>query len=58
MKAVRVLREADVVGVPVLGGVPGSGRAESIVREYVARDRIKRLEFALDDTGVRQRICE
>ena len=51
MKAVRVLRAADVVVVPVLGGVPGSGRAESIVRQYVADERIKRLEFALDDTG-------
>jgi precorrin-4/cobalt-precorrin-4 C11-methyltransferase len=51
MKAVRVLREADVVVVPVLGGVAGPGRAESIVRAYLAGDRIKRLEFALDDTG-------
>ncbi|HEX6526073.1 MAG TPA: precorrin-4 C(11)-methyltransferase [Streptosporangiaceae bacterium] len=51
MKAVRVLRAADVVVVPVLGGVPGTGRAESIVRQYVADERIKRLEFALDDTG-------
>jgi precorrin-4/cobalt-precorrin-4 C11-methyltransferase len=51
MKAVRVLREADVVVVPVLGGVAEPGRAEGIVRAYVAGDRIRRLEFALDDTG-------
>jgi precorrin-4/cobalt-precorrin-4 C11-methyltransferase len=67
VKAVRVLREADVVLVPVLathepgrgpeGGSgfhpPGSqqGRAETIIRAYVAADRIRRLEFALNDTG-------
>ena len=51
MKAVRVLREADVVVVPVLGGLAEPGRAESVVRAYVDGDRIKRLEFALDDTG-------
>jgi precorrin-4/cobalt-precorrin-4 C11-methyltransferase len=76
VKAVRVLREADVVLVPVLAaenpgpgkpenpgpgkpenpgpGKPenrGSGRAESIIRAYVSADRVKRLEFALNDTG-------
>jgi precorrin-4/cobalt-precorrin-4 C11-methyltransferase len=53
VKAVRVLREADLVVVPVLGGAsqPELGRAESIVREYVPGERIRRLEFALDDTG-------
>ncbi len=51
VKAVRVLREADVVLVPVLGGLTEAGRAESIVRAYVDGDRVKRLEFALDDTG-------
>jgi len=77
VKAVRVLREADVVLVPVLAapdsepgrsgpgrsgpGRAGSGRAgsgpaepgraETIVRAYVAADRIRRLEFALNDTG-------
>jgi len=67
VKAVRVLREADVVLVPVLATQepgagpqgesgfrpPGSqqGRAETIIREYVAADRIRRLEFALNDTG-------
>ena len=52
VKAVRVLREADVVLVPVLAAAdPEPGRAETIVRAYVAADRIRRLEFALNDTG-------
>jgi precorrin-4/cobalt-precorrin-4 C11-methyltransferase len=52
VKAVRLLREADVVLVPVLGPEPaGPGRAETVIRAYVAADRIKRLEFALNDTG-------
>jgi precorrin-4/cobalt-precorrin-4 C11-methyltransferase len=67
VKAVRVLREADVVLVPVLVGPDpgatenlgnlgnsgnlGPGRAETIVRAYVGADRVKRLDFALNDTG-------
>jgi precorrin-4/cobalt-precorrin-4 C11-methyltransferase len=57
VRAVRVLREADAVLVPVLAGAPehpepaGLGRAESIIRGYVGADRIRRLEFALNDTG-------
>ena len=67
VKAVRVLREADVVLVPVLAALgpgtadpgaaesgtaePEPGRAETIIRAYVAADRVKRLEFALNDTG-------
>ena len=57
VKAVRVLREADAVLVPVLAAAPehpesaGPGRAESIIRAYVGADRIRRLEFALNDTG-------
>ena len=56
VKAVRVLREADVVLVPVLavpipGPDPEPGRAETIIRAYVAADRVRRLEFALNDTG-------
>jgi precorrin-4/cobalt-precorrin-4 C11-methyltransferase len=56
VKAVRVLREADVVLVPVLATqeTPGAsvpGRAETIIRAYVAADLIRRLEFALNDTG-------
>jgi precorrin-2/cobalt-factor-2 C20-methyltransferase len=54
VKAVRVLREADVVLVPVLAGAdpadpqaPGSqepGRAETIIRGYVEADKISRAE--------------
>jgi precorrin-2/cobalt-factor-2 C20-methyltransferase len=59
VKAVRVLREADVVLVPVLAVAGGSGsppepepgRAETIVREYVDAGNIRRLAFALNDTG-------
>src|SRR5215472_2826383 len=50
VKAVRVLREADVVLVPVLA-TQEPGRAETIIREYVPADQIRRLEFALNDTG-------
>jgi len=50
VKAVRVLREADVVLVPVLA-TQEPGRAETIIRSYVAADRVRRLEFALNDTG-------
>jgi len=52
-----MLREADAVLVPVLAAAPdnpesaGPGRAESIIRAYVGADRIRRLEFALNDTG-------
>jgi precorrin-4/cobalt-precorrin-4 C11-methyltransferase len=52
VKAVRVLREADVVLVPVLAGTGSEpGRAETIIRAYIDADRIRRLEFALNDTG-------
>lgn len=48
VKAVRVLREADVVLVPVMaGGEPG--RAESVARAYT--DRVERVVFALDERG-------
>jgi precorrin-2/cobalt-factor-2 C20-methyltransferase len=62
VKAVRVLREADVVFVPVAGGTtpvpgpggaettpPAPGRAEAVVLAYVDRERVVRLEFALAD---------
>ena len=52
VKAIRVLREADVVLVPVLAGTGSEpGRAETIIRAYIDADRIRRLEFALNDTG-------
>lgn len=48
VKAVRVLREADLVVVPVMEGA-GAGRAETTVLEYVPAGRIRRAVFALDD---------
>jgi precorrin-4/cobalt-precorrin-4 C11-methyltransferase len=50
VKAVRVLNQADLVLVPVLA-LDEPGRAEMIIRAHVPPDRIKRLEFALNDTG-------
>ncbi|MEU8113918.1 precorrin-2 C(20)-methyltransferase [Micromonospora sp. NPDC048947] len=64
VKAVRLLREADLVFVPVMADrvaplatagptPPGAdaGRAEATVRSHVAADRLRRLPFALDDRG-------
>jgi precorrin-2/cobalt-factor-2 C20-methyltransferase len=54
VKGVRVLREADLVFVPVLADGPeGPGRAEATVREYVDDVRVRRVAFALDDRGGR-----
>ena len=50
VKAVRVLREADLVVVPVMDAIE-QGRAEATVRAHVDHDRIQRLVFALDDRG-------
>jgi precorrin-4/cobalt-precorrin-4 C11-methyltransferase len=50
VKAVRVLNQADLVLVPVLA-LDEPGRAETIIRAHVPPGRIKRLEFALNDTG-------
>ncbi|PWU44372.1 precorrin-2 C(20)-methyltransferase [Micromonospora globispora] len=56
LRAVRVLREAELVFVPVLdrhvaeGDAP-PGRAEATVLAHVAADRLRRLPFALDDRG-------
>lgn len=50
VKAVRVLREADLVVVPVMS-LDETGRAEATVRAHVDHDRIVRLVFALDDRG-------
>jgi precorrin-2/cobalt-factor-2 C20-methyltransferase len=53
VKAVRVLREADVVLVPVLA-TDEPGRAEATVRAHLddAGDpRVRRVVFALDDRG-------
>lgn len=52
VKAVRVLREADAVVVPVMAGADeGTGRAEATVLAHVASERVRRLPFALDDRG-------
>ncbi len=48
VKGVRILREADLVVVPVMDPVE-QGRAEATVRAHVDHDRIRRLVFALDD---------
>jgi len=50
VKAVRVLREADRVVVPVMDAAE-QGRAEATVRAHIAPDRLQRLVFALDDRG-------
>lgn len=53
LRAVRVLREADVVFVPVLAtGEPGRaepGRAEQVVADHVDPARLRRVEFALNE---------
>jgi precorrin-2/cobalt-factor-2 C20-methyltransferase len=54
LKALRVLREAGVVFVPVAdsGEV---GRAEAVVRAHIDAPRVRRLEFALsDDAAARE----
>ncbi len=48
VKGLRVLREADEVFVPV-ADTGEVGRAEATVREYLDRERITRLLFALSD---------
>jgi len=54
VRAVRVLREADVVLVPVLS--PGEqGRAEATVRAHAGHDRIRRVVFALNERAGRGR---
>jgi precorrin-2/cobalt-factor-2 C20-methyltransferase len=57
VKAVRVLREAGRVFVPVLDATE-AGRAEATVRAHAGHDRIERLVFALNervDAGRRER---
>lgn len=54
VKAVRVLREADVVLVPVLA-TDEPGRAEATVRTHVDHDRVRRVVFALNERGDRAR---
>ena len=55
VKAVRVLREADAVFVPVMAGpdgpAPGPGRAEATIRAHIGPQAIRPVAFALNDTG-------
>ncbi|WP_018215703.1 precorrin-2 C(20)-methyltransferase [Salinispora vitiensis] len=54
VRAVRVLRAADVVFVPVLdrpAGAAAPGRAETTIAPYLPPERLRRLPFALDDRG-------
>lgn len=54
VKAVRLLREADAVLVPVLdtGQQPDTtGRAEATVLAYVDAGRVRRVPFALNERG-------
>lgn len=55
VKAVRVLNESDLVLVPVLADDPGPGRAEATVRAHLRHDRIRRVEFALNEREDRGR---
>jgi precorrin-2/cobalt-factor-2 C20-methyltransferase len=51
VKALRVLREAEVVLVPVIA-LDEPGRAEATVRAHLGDDeRVRRVVFALNDTG-------
>jgi precorrin-2/cobalt-factor-2 C20-methyltransferase len=55
VKAVRVLREADLVLVPVLS-TGEQGRAEATVRAHVDHGRVRRVVFALNErTGTARR---
>jgi precorrin-2/cobalt-factor-2 C20-methyltransferase len=54
VKAVRVLREAEVVFVPVLAeGPDGPGRAEATVLAHVDGATVRSVPFALSDRGGR-----
>jgi precorrin-2/cobalt-factor-2 C20-methyltransferase len=59
LKAIRVLREADAVLVPVMAGPagpgepdgPAVGRAEATIRAHIGPETIRPVAFALNDTG-------
>jgi precorrin-2/cobalt-factor-2 C20-methyltransferase len=54
LKAVRELRGADRVFVPATSSsAGGAGRAETVVAEHVAGERLVRLDFAMTDAGGR-----
>ncbi|GAA3725040.1 precorrin-2 C(20)-methyltransferase [Salinactinospora qingdaonensis] len=52
VKAVRRMREADVVLVPVMA-LDEPGRAEATVRAHVEAETVERVVFALNDRGGR-----
>jgi precorrin-2/cobalt-factor-2 C20-methyltransferase len=54
VKAIRVLREADLVLVPVLA-TGERGRAEATVAAHIHHERVRRVEFALDGRNDRAR---
>lgn len=54
VKAVRELRDADLVLVPVLA-LDEPGRAEATVRTHVDHDRVRRVVFALNERTDRTR---
>jgi precorrin-2/cobalt-factor-2 C20-methyltransferase len=54
LKGLRVLREADLVVVPVLGA-EDTGRAEATVRAHVPAGRVRRAVFALNERADRSR---
>lgn len=54
VKAVRILREADLVLVPVLA-TGEQGRAEATVRAHAGHGRIRRVVFALNERTDRAR---
>jgi precorrin-2/cobalt-factor-2 C20-methyltransferase len=54
VRAVRVLRAADIVFVPVLDAAD-TGRAEATVRVHAGHDRIERLVFAMSAAGIGER---
>jgi precorrin-2/cobalt-factor-2 C20-methyltransferase len=54
VRAVRVLRDADIVFVPVLDAAD-TGRAEATVRAHAGHDRIERLVFAMSHASKRHR---
>jgi precorrin-2/cobalt-factor-2 C20-methyltransferase len=55
VKAVRVLREADTVFVPVMadpdGPAAAPGRAEATIRAHIGPEKIRPVPFALNDVG-------
>jgi precorrin-2/cobalt-factor-2 C20-methyltransferase len=59
LKAVRELRDADRVFVPATSSsAGGAGRAETVVADHVAPERLTRLGFAMTDAGGRDALWD